>query len=264
MLGVAPRRLIDPPEEPAARRSQLPGGMGRCPRPRPSRCSTRPWRAGSPGRFPAGPTPPQTAAWPHIAAGRDVLVASPTGSGKTLTGFLVAIDAAYRAAEAGTRTEGGARGPLHLPAARAGGRRAREPARPPRRNPRGGGRARLPRPRPARGRAHRRHAAGRARRHEAPDARPLGDDARVALSPPHRAVVAGHAARRAHRHRRRGAHAGPRQAGQPSRVEPRAAGRAGHRGWRAPPAHRALGHPAPARRGGASALGCAPRPPRRR
>ncbi len=56
-------------------------------------------------RFPAGPTPPQSAAWPHIAAGRDVLVASPTGSGKTLTGFLVAIDAAYRAAEAGTRTE---------------------------------------------------------------------------------------------------------------------------------------------------------------
>ena len=57
-------------------------------------------------RFPAGPTPPQTAAWPHIAEGRDVLVASPTGSGKTLTGFLVAIDAAYRAAEAGTRTTG--------------------------------------------------------------------------------------------------------------------------------------------------------------
>jgi ATP-dependent helicase Lhr and Lhr-like helicase len=54
-------------------------------------------------RFPDGPTPPQTRAWPHIAAGRDVLVASPTGSGKTLTGFLVAIDAAYRAAEAGTR-----------------------------------------------------------------------------------------------------------------------------------------------------------------
>ncbi len=57
-------------------------------------------------RFPAGPTPPQAAAWPHIAAGSDVLVASPTGSGKTLTGFLVAIDAAYRVAEAGERAGG--------------------------------------------------------------------------------------------------------------------------------------------------------------
>ncbi len=48
-------------------------------------------------RFPAGPTEPQRAAWPRIATGVDVLVASPTGTGKTLTGFLVAIDAAYRA-----------------------------------------------------------------------------------------------------------------------------------------------------------------------
>jgi ATP-dependent helicase Lhr and Lhr-like helicase len=57
-------------------------------------------------RFPDGPTAPQIAAWPHIAAGSDVLVASPTGTGKTLTGFLVAIDAAYRAADAGTRQGG--------------------------------------------------------------------------------------------------------------------------------------------------------------
>ncbi len=69
-------------------------------------------------RFPAGPTPPQAAAWPHIAAGRDVLVASPTGSGKTLTGFLVAIDAAYRAAEAGART-GGAPEVLYISPLRA-------------------------------------------------------------------------------------------------------------------------------------------------
>jgi ATP-dependent Lhr-like helicase len=47
--------------------------------------------------FPAGPTEPQQEAWPRIMAGGDVLVASPTGTGKTLTGFLVAIDAAYRA-----------------------------------------------------------------------------------------------------------------------------------------------------------------------
>src|ERR1700761_2467533 len=57
-------------------------------------------------RFPDGPTPPQARAWPHIAEGSDVLVASPTGSGKTLTGFLVAIDAAYKAAEAGTHERG--------------------------------------------------------------------------------------------------------------------------------------------------------------
>ncbi len=48
-------------------------------------------------QFPGGPTPPQEAAWPLIARGKDVLVASPTGTGKTLTGFLVAIDAACRA-----------------------------------------------------------------------------------------------------------------------------------------------------------------------
>jgi ATP-dependent Lhr-like helicase len=47
--------------------------------------------------FPSGPTEPQRRAWPHIMSGTDVLVASPTGTGKTLTGFLVAIDAAYRA-----------------------------------------------------------------------------------------------------------------------------------------------------------------------
>ncbi len=43
-------------------------------------------------KFPTGPTAPQEAAWPEIPRGRDVLVASPTGSGKTLTAFLVAIN----------------------------------------------------------------------------------------------------------------------------------------------------------------------------
>ncbi len=47
-------------------------------------------------QFPNGPTEPQAAAWPKIAAGWDVLVASPTGTGKTLTGFLMAIDSACR------------------------------------------------------------------------------------------------------------------------------------------------------------------------
>lgn len=43
-------------------------------------------------RFPAGPTDPQRHAWPDIASGDDVLVAAPTGSGKTLTAFMVGIN----------------------------------------------------------------------------------------------------------------------------------------------------------------------------
>ncbi|BDU19226.1 DEAD/DEAH box helicase [Dyella sp. GSA-30] len=45
--------------------------------------------------FPA-PTAAQTAAWPAIRQGRDTLVAAPTGSGKTLTAFLAAIDGLVR------------------------------------------------------------------------------------------------------------------------------------------------------------------------
>src|SRR5690606_20070919 len=46
--------------------------------------------------FPGGPTPAQRAAWPVIRGGRDVLVAAPTGSGKTLTAFLAALDELVR------------------------------------------------------------------------------------------------------------------------------------------------------------------------
>jgi len=46
-------------------------------------------------RFPA-PTAAQAAAWPAIQAGRHTLVAAPTGSGKTLTAFLAAIDELVR------------------------------------------------------------------------------------------------------------------------------------------------------------------------
>jgi ATP-dependent helicase Lhr and Lhr-like helicase len=45
-----------------------------------------------------GPTEAQVRAWPGIAAGRHTLVAAPTGSGKTLTAFLAAIDALVRQA----------------------------------------------------------------------------------------------------------------------------------------------------------------------
>ncbi|AOB30903.1 ATP-dependent DNA helicase [Bordetella sp. H567] len=45
--------------------------------------------------FPS-PTPAQEAAWPLIGERRPVLIAAPTGSGKTLTAFLAAIDALVR------------------------------------------------------------------------------------------------------------------------------------------------------------------------
>ena len=61
--------------------------------------------------FPSGPTEPQRRAWPHIMSGTDVLVASPTGTGKTLTGFLVAIDAAYRARAEATQEPAPRSGP---------------------------------------------------------------------------------------------------------------------------------------------------------
>jgi ATP-dependent Lhr-like helicase len=63
-------------------------------------------RAWFEGRFPEGPTPAQVAGWPEIAAGNNTLIAAPTGSGKTLAGFLVCIDALYRAAERGEIVEG--------------------------------------------------------------------------------------------------------------------------------------------------------------
>lgn len=45
--------------------------------------------------FPA-PTPAQERAWPAIRSGRNTLVAAPTGSGKTLTAFMTAIDMLVR------------------------------------------------------------------------------------------------------------------------------------------------------------------------
>ncbi len=44
----------------------------------------------------SAPTAAQAAAWPSIRGGRHTLVAAPTGSGKTLTAFLAAIDALVR------------------------------------------------------------------------------------------------------------------------------------------------------------------------
>ena len=48
------------------------------------------------------PTEPQIRGWPLIREGRDVLIAAPTGSGKTLTAFLACLDELFRAAADGT------------------------------------------------------------------------------------------------------------------------------------------------------------------
>lgn len=47
------------------------------------------------------PTEPQAAGWPAIAAGLPTLIAAPTGSGKTLTAFLAALDRLIRRGLAG-------------------------------------------------------------------------------------------------------------------------------------------------------------------
>ncbi|WP_337177726.1 DEAD/DEAH box helicase [Paludisphaera sp.] len=44
------------------------------------------------GAFPTGPTPAQALAWPAIGSGEHVLLISPTGTGKTLAGFLAIVD----------------------------------------------------------------------------------------------------------------------------------------------------------------------------
>jgi len=56
--------------------------------------------------FPGGPTPAQRLAWPAIAAGENLLLVSPTGTGKTLAAFLAIMDRLYRDHDAGTLTPG--------------------------------------------------------------------------------------------------------------------------------------------------------------
>ena len=61
------------------------------------------WFAAS---FPGGPTPAQGEAWPIIAARENLLLISPTGTGKTLAAFLAILADLYRDVAAGTLKAG--------------------------------------------------------------------------------------------------------------------------------------------------------------
>jgi len=56
--------------------------------------------------FPGGPTPAQSLAWPSIASGENLLLVSPTGTGKTLAAFLAIISRLFREHSAGILTPG--------------------------------------------------------------------------------------------------------------------------------------------------------------
>src|SRR3954447_12647072 len=51
------------------------------------------------------PSEPQVQGWPEILRGRDVLIAAPTGSGKTLSAFLACVDGLMRDALEGGLTD---------------------------------------------------------------------------------------------------------------------------------------------------------------
>ncbi|HUJ21775.1 MAG TPA: DEAD/DEAH box helicase [Bryobacteraceae bacterium] len=50
----------------------------------------------------AEPTQPQVLGWPEIRAEHDVLISAPTGAGKTLSAFLICLDALVRAGRTGS------------------------------------------------------------------------------------------------------------------------------------------------------------------
>ena len=157
-----------------------------------------------------GPTEVQAQAWPAIATGEHVLISAPTGSGKTLAAFLWALDRLAR--EPGCR--------------RARAARASSTSRRSRRSPttstatcarRCAGSARDAQRR----RAHRRHAAARARGDAPPPAGHPHHDARVAVPHAHQQRARDPDRRRGGDHRR-----DPRRRRDQARRAPRADARA--------------------------------------
>ncbi|MFO0953134.1 MAG: DEAD/DEAH box helicase [Isosphaeraceae bacterium] len=56
--------------------------------------------------FPAGPTPAQKLAWPAVGSGENLLLISPTGTGKTLAAFLAILQDLFAEHAAGTLAPG--------------------------------------------------------------------------------------------------------------------------------------------------------------
>ena len=217
--------------------------------------SVLPRRTGSAARS-RSPTDAQIGAWDAISHGRHALVVAPTGSGKTLSAFLWAIDRVFheKPLEAGghARPEAidGCRSlphphPLHLAAEGTGRRRRAQPPVAARRDRAVRAAAR---DRAARGhgrRPIRRHDLERSAQARHGAARHPHHDTRVALPDAHE-PGGRDAQERAHRDRRRGARRRRDQARRPPRGEPRTP-RRDPRQARA--AHRAVGDGAADRRG---------------
>lgn len=161
--------------------------------------ATRDWFAGA---F-AAPTAAQEGAWRAAHAGEHALVVAPTGSGKTLSAFLWALDRLSVEPPCG-RSHETLPDPLRLAVEGPGGRRPAEPAGPARRDLAGDPAARAAGARHHGRHAHRRHHRGRTPLVRQDPAGRAGDHPRVAVPDPD-LVGAGVPAGRRDGDRRRGA-----------------------------------------------------------
>ncbi len=193
--------------------------MEPCPSPIPRWSASARRRATWFGAAFAEPTPAQAGAWEAIAQGRHALVVAPTGSGKTLSAFLWAIDRLLTDAAAGRRARHP--GPLRLPAQGARGRRRAQPAGAADRHPADRRAARRAAARGQRRHPVRRHPGRRAPHPGAHPARHPDHHARVAVPDADQPGPREPAPRR-DRDRRRGPRRRRHQARRPSRAQPRA------------------------------------------